>query len=321
MKLEGLHHITMITGDAQQNADFYAGVLGLRMVKKTVNFDQPEAYHLYFGDETGAPGSILTWFEFPGAIRGRAGAGMIHTLQLAVADEASLHFWAKRLHAHGYDSERVTVTLGGTTAVEALCFQDYDGLNLELRAVGADHQPPLRAATPGIPAEHAIVGIEGARAYSDDPAGEAPLLTETLGFDKLADSEYVLRGEHRHVHWAYDPAPDARGLQGAGTVHHIAFASQDEDHLLWQARVHDAGGHVTDVRDRDYFKSIYFREPRGILFEIATLSPGFAVDEDPARLGEELRLPKQHEHLRAHLEHVLRPVVNPRTATRETEAV
>jgi glyoxalase family protein len=313
----------MITGKAQQNVDFYAGVLGLRMVKKTVNFDQPDAYHLYFGDETGAPGSILTWFEFPGAMRGRAGAGMIHTLQLAVAvaDTDGLDFWAQRLDGHGYPAERVTVKLGGTTEVDGLRFQDYDGLGLELLAVGADHQSPLRAVHPEVPAEHAILGIEGARAYSTDPTGEAALLTETLGFEQLAGGEYVLRGEQRHLHWAYDQAPEARGLQGAGTVHHIAFASRDEDHLKWQARVHDAGGHVTDVRDRDYFRSIYFREPRGILFEIATLSPGFAVDEDPDRLGEALRLPKQHEHLRAQLERVLQPVVNPRTVARDAEAV
>jgi glyoxalase family protein len=321
MQLQGLHHITMITGEAQKNVDFYAGVLGLRMVKKTVNFDQPDAYHLYFGDESGTPGSILTWFEFPGALRGRAGAGMIHTLQPAVADEASLDFWAERLQAHGYASERVTVTLGAGTEVPALRFEDYDGLRLELLATGADHQPPLRAQHPEIPAEHAIIGIEGARAYSTDPAGDAPLLSETLGFDRLADGEYVLRGALRHVHWAYDPAPAERGLQGAGTVHHIAFASADEDHLGWQSRVHDAGAHVTDVLDRDYFRSIYFREPRGILFELATMSPGFAVDEDPERLGEALRLPRQHEHLRAHLEHALRPVVNPRTAAREAGAV
>ncbi|HEY2571061.1 MAG TPA: VOC family protein [Solirubrobacteraceae bacterium] len=318
MKLEGLHHITMITGEAQRNVDFYAGVLGLRMVKKTVNFDQPDAYHLYFGDETGAPGSILTWFEFPGAARGRAGAGMIHTIQLAVADESSLHFWAKRLHGHGYSSERITATIGAATTVGALRLQDYDGLNLELLAIGADHQPPLRAQHPEIPSEHAISGIEGARAYSSDPAGKAALLTETLGFEQLADGAYLLRGNQRHVHWAYDPAPEAHGLQGAGTVHHIAFASRDEDHLGWQARVHDAGGHVTDIRDRDYFKSIYFREPRGILFEIATLSPGFAVDEDPAHLGEALKLPRMHEHLRPELERMLTPLVNPRAARRQS---
>jgi glyoxalase family protein len=322
MKLEGLHHITMITGNAQQNADFYADVLGLRMVKKTVNFDQPDAYHLYFGDEQGSPGSILTWFEFPGAIPGRAGAGMIHTLQLGVADDAALDFWARRLSEKGYESERTTAALGGddqTATALALRFADYDGLALELVAAG-DGNPPLRAEHPEIPAEHAIVGLEGARAYTTDATGSAPLLTETLGFAGQGDGQYLLDGAQRHFHWGYDKAPEERGLQGAGTVHHIAWASRDEDHLDWQGRVAAAGSHVTDVRDRDYFKSIYFREPRGILFEIATLSPGFAVDEDPETLGEDLRLPKMHEHLRPQLERLLTPVVNPRTRRREAAA-
>jgi glyoxalase family protein len=139
-----------------------------------------------------------------------------------------------------------------------------------------------------------------------------------LGFTYLGDGEYVLDGSDRHFRWAYDAAPAFRGSQGAGSVHHIAWGSRDEEHLAWQQRIRDAGGYVTDVRDRDYFESIYFQEPRGVLFEIATLSPGFAVDEDPERLGEELRLPKQHEHLRAQLERTLQPVVNPRTARRVT---
>jgi glyoxalase family protein len=306
MKLEGLHHITMITGDAQTNVAFYADVLGLRLVKKTVNFDQPDAYHLYFGDEQGSPGSILTWFEFPGAARGRAGAGMIHTIELGVGSEEALDFWAARLSHAGFGAER---------AGHRLRLEDPDGLRLEL--VVADGNPPLRAWHPEVPAEHAIVGIEGARAYALDPAQAHPLLTEVLGFARQSDSAYRLDGEERHVHWAYDPAPDARGLQGAGTVHHIAWASRDEDHLAWQARARDAGAHVTEVRDRDYFRSIYFREPRGVLFEIATLSPGFAIDEDSEHLGEQLRLPKMHEHLRERLERTLTPVVNPRAARRE----
>jgi glyoxalase family protein len=300
MKLVGLHHITMITGDAQENARFYGDLLGLRLVKKTVNFDQPEAYHLYFGDETGAPGSILTWFEFAGAPRGRAGEGMIHTLQLGVASEAALDFWQDRV---------------GTSVRRegSLRFQDYDGLQLEL-VVGSLGNPPLVASHPEIPAELAITGLEGARAYSAFAGVEERVLTGTLGFTYEGDGEYLLEGSERRFRWAYDPAPAARGGQGAGTVHHIAWASRDEDHLAWRARVGEAGGHVTDVRDRDYFKSIYFAEPRGVLFEIATLSPGFAVDEDPEHLGEALRLPKQHEHLRSHLETALRPVENPRAA-------
>jgi glyoxalase family protein len=307
MKLEGLHHITMITGDAQRNVEFYADVLGLRLVKKTVNFDQPNAYHLYFGDEHGSPGSILTWFEFAGAQRGRPGVGDIHTLQLGVPSEAALDFWAERLAAKGYPSQRDG---------DRLRFEDYDGLAFELVAA-ADGNPPLRAAHPDVPAEHAIVGLEGARAYGTYANVEEKLLTDTLGFTYLGDGEYRLDGNERHFHWAYDPPPATRGSQGAGSVHHIAWASRDEDHLDWQKRVRDAGGFVTDVRDRDYFNAIYFREPRGILFEIATLAPGFAVDEDPDRLGEELRVPKMHAHLRDQLERTLTPVVNPRVTQRE----
>jgi glyoxalase family protein len=299
MRLVGLHHITMITGDAQENVRFYGDVLGLRLVKKTVNFDQPEAYHLYFGDETGAPGSILTWFEFPGVGRGRPGVGMIHTLQLAVGSEAALDFWQARV--------------GGVRGKGSLRFQDYDGLQLEL-VVAALGNSPLVAQHPEIPAELAIAGLEGARAYSAYATVEERVLTDTLGFTYAGGGEYLLAGSERRFRWAYDPAPAVRGVQGAGSVHHIAWASRDEDHLAWQARIADAGGYVTDVRDRDYFKSIYFAEPRGVLFEIATLSPGFAVDEAPEHLGEALKLPKQHEHLRARLEASLRPVENPRTA-------
>jgi glyoxalase family protein len=306
MQLESLHHITMITGDAPRNVEFYADVLGLRLVKKTVNFDQPDAYHLYFGDEHGSPGSILTWFEFAGVAAGAPGTGDIHMLQLGVASPDALDFWAERLGAKGYQSER---------GDGALRFADYDGLRFEL--VVADGNPPLRAEHPDVPAEHAIVGVEGARAYGTYANVEEKLLTDTLGFTWLGDGEYRLDGATRRFRWAYDAPPAARGRQGAGSVHHIAWASRDEDHLDWQRRVRDAGGYVTDVRDRDYFQAIYFREPRGILFEIATLTPGFAVDEDPDRLGEALRVPKMHEHRRTRLERTLTPVVNPRTARRE----
>jgi glyoxalase family protein len=303
MKLEGLHHITMITGDAQKNVAFYADTLGLRLVKKTVNFDAPEAYHLYFGDEQGSPGSILTWFEFDGVAPGRAGAGMIHTIQLGVASPASLDFWAARLDARGVASVR---------GDDTLAFADDDGLQFEL-VVADDGNPPLRARHPEVPAEHAILGLEGARAFTAAPIEEDRVLTEVLGFTPEGEGAYRVQGEARHFHWAYDPAPAEPGRQGAGSVHHIAWASQDADHERWQERIRQAGGQVTPVIDRDYFNAIYFNEPRGILFEIATMSPGFAVDEDPAHLGEELRLPSQHEHLREHLERRLTPVVNPRS--------
>jgi glyoxalase family protein len=276
-------------------------------VKKTVNFDAPEAYHLYFGDEHGSPGSILTWFEFAGARPGRPGVGDIHTLALGVGGDGALDFWAARLDARGHLTERRDGRLR---------FLDPDGLRLEL--VGADDaNPPLRAAHPEIPAEHAILGIEGARAYAADHDGEAPLLRQTLGFTALGGGDYRLDGAQRRFRWAYDPPPAERGRQGAGSVHHIAWTSRDEDHLAWQQRVAQAGEFVTDVKDRDYFKSIYFREPRGVLFEIATVAPGFAVDEDAEHLGEGLRLPAMHAHLRERLERTLTPVVNPRTARRE----
>ena len=306
MKLHGMHHLTMITGDATRNVEFYVDVLGLRLVKQTVNFDAPEAYHLYFGDERGSAGSILTWFEFAGARRGRAGAGMIHTIQLGVASGESLDFWADRLAAKGYASER---------GEGSLAFEDYDGLRFEL-VVADDDNPPLRAAHPDVPAEHAILGVEGARAYvARGLDADRELLTGTLGFTEVADGEYRLDGEDRHFHWGYDEATQ-RGVPGAGTVHHIAWHSRDEDHAGWQQRAASAGMHVTPVIDRDYFKSIYFRQPQGVLFEIATTSPGFAVDEDPEHLGEELRLPSQHEHLRPRLERLLTPLTNPRAAAR-----
>ncbi len=306
MKLEGMHHITMITGDAARNIEFYADVLGLRLIKQTVNFDAPEAYHLYFGDEQGTPGSILTWFEFAGARAGRPGAGMIHTIQLGVASQPSLDFWTDRLAANGYAGERND---------GSLAFTDYDGLRLEL-VVADDGNPPLRAEHPEVPAEHTILGVEGARAYGARGLdADRDLLTQTLGFTDQGDGEYRLQGDERHFHWVYDVSAE-RGIPGTGTVHHIAWHAHDADHVNWQQRVANAGMQVTPVIDRDYFNAIYFRQPQGILFEIATTSPGFAVDEDLERLGEELRLPRQHEHLRSQLEHSLTPLINPRAAAR-----
>jgi glyoxalase family protein len=307
VKLEGIHHITAVTADAQQNVDFYAGLLGLRMVKKTVNFDAPDVYHLYYGDELGHPGSVMTFFEFPGAPAGRPGAGMVHRITWRVRDAAAVDFWADRLAGASVAAERSD---GG------LRFSDPEGLELEL-AVSDAGDEPLVAQAPDVPAEHALLGFDNVRAYSARPLASRPLFEHTLGFAPVERQHaWTIAGDGRRSAYAFDPAPVERGVQGAGTVHHVAWASRDEDHEAWRQRADDVGAHVTPVIDRDYFKSIYFREPSGVLFEIATLSPGFTVDEPAESLGQALKLPKQHEHLRERLESTLTPIVNPRETWR-----
>ena len=305
MRLEGIHHVTAITGDAQLNVDFYVGVLGLRMIKKTVNHDAPEVYHLYYGDERGSPGSAMTFFEFPGAQRGRAGAGMVHRIGFRIADGAALDFWAARLQDAGCAVER---------DASALRFSDPEGLGLELVVSGAP-DAPLAAHADDVPAAHALRGFAGARAYASDPGESTALLTATLGFRaEEGERAFTAAGAERRAAWAYDPAPPQRGLSGAGTVHHIAWASHDEHHEAWQARIAQAGRRPTEVIDRIYFRSIYFREPSGVLFEIATLSPGFTADEPLEQLGETLVLPARYEPLREQLERSLTPISNPRSA-------
>ena len=302
MKLEGIHHVTAITGDAVGNVDFYARVLGLRMVKKTVNFDAPDVYHLYYGDELGHPGSAMTFFEFPGAPRGRAGAGMVHRVAWRVRDEAALDFWAVRLEGQGVSAQRGEGTLR---------FADPEGLALELVVTGVPDEP-LAAAAPDVPEEHALLGFDGVRAFSARPGASRPLFEEWLGFTPAGDDAWDVIGDARRSRYSFDAAPAARGRPGGGTVHHVAWACPDADHEAWRERALEAGAHVTPIIDREYFKSIYFREPSGVLFEIATQSPGFTVDEPAETLGQELRLPKQHEHLRERLERTLTPLRNPR---------
>jgi glyoxalase family protein len=301
MKLEGIHHITAITGDAPANVEFYVGVLGLRMVKKTVNQDDPTVYHLFYADEHGSPGSDLTFFEYPGAAPGRAGAGMVHRIAWRVGSEAAIDFWADRLRDSGVAAERVD---------GALRFADPEGLEHEL-AVSVVTDEPLVGGAPDVPREHALQGFDGVRAYAQDPARSAPLLRETLGFAGGEDGSWEVRGDERGGFYAYDPAPDVHPRQGAGTVHHVAFASRMDDHEAWQQRVARAGARPTPVIDRFYFRSVYFREPSGVLFEIATLGPGFDADEDPRHLGERLSLPPKFERLRPQLERTLTPLPNP----------
>jgi glyoxalase family protein len=305
MKLEGIHHVTAITGDAPGNVEFYTGVLGLRLVKKTVNQDDPTVYHLFYGDEDGSPGMDLTFFEYPGAARGSAGAGMVHRIAWRVPSPQSLDFWAERLQAHGVPSTRVD---------DALVFADPEGLEHELRATSSPDEP-LVARAADIPGEHALAGFDGVRAFSAEPARSAALLAETLGFSGGEENgRWEVRGDRRGSFYAYDPAPQARGVPGAGTVHHVAFAAQPEDEEAWRERVAQAGAQPTPVIERFYFRSVYFREPSGVLFEIATIGPGFAVDEDAEHLGERLSLPPRFEPLRAQLERTLTPLPNPRAA-------
>ena len=302
MKLEGIHHITAITADAQANVDFYAGVLGLRLVKKSVNQDHTSVYHLFYADETGGAGSDITFFEYPDAPRGRAGAGMVHRIQWRVAGPEALDFWQQRLSDAGYDSSRVD---------DRLRFEDPEGLEHEL-VVAHTADEPLIAHHPEIPAELALQGFHAARAYTVDPDRSRALLTDTLGFEPQPDGSYEVRGTHRGGYYMYDEAPDWRPLQGAGTVHHVAWASPIEDHEAWQRKVAAAGARPTPVIDRHYFRSVYFREPSGVLFEIATIGPGFTVDEPLEHLGEKLSLTPQFEHLRDQIEPTLTPLRNPR---------
>jgi glyoxalase family protein len=302
MKLEGIHHITAITGDAPGNVRFYAGTLGLRLVKKSVNQDDPTVYHLFYADEEGHAGSDITFFEYPGAERGRAGAGMIHRITWRVDSEDALDFWEKRLADHGFESSRQEGRLR---------FDDPEGLGLEL-AVVETADPPLRARHPEIPEELALSGFDGARAYSIDPSKSKWLLGSTLNFEPDSDPSWIIRGDNRGSFFAFDEAPAARGLQGAGTVHHIAWACPMDDHEAWRKRVAEAGANVTPVIDRFWFKSIYFREPSGVLFEIATLGPGFDVDEPLESLGQALTLPPNYEHLRTELTKQLTSLPDPR---------
>ena len=285
MNLDGIHHVTCITGDAPRNVDYYTGTLGLRLVKKSVNQDDPTVYHLFYADEQGTPGSDITFFEYPGAAPGRAGDGMIHTIVWRVGSDEALDFWRDR--------------------AGSVPFTDPEGLRHDL-VVSSVPDAPLSAEHPEIPRELALQGFEGVRAYASDIGRNAAFL-DSLGFVN-GETRGATRGGWIH----YEPAPSESGIPGAGTVHHVAWACLMDEQEAWRQHVVDAGGRPTPIIDRFWFRSIYFREPSGVLFEIATLGPGFAADEDPAHLGETLILPPDFEHLRAQVEPVLTPLPNPR---------
>ena len=306
MRLEGIHHVTCITADAPRNVDFYTRVLGLRLVKKTVNQDDPTVYHLFYADELGTPGSDITFFEYPGVPRGRAGGGMIHMIDWRLGMPDALDFWEERLK-----SEAGAVTRDETS----VAFEDPEGLRHRLVVVATDDEP-LIADHPEVPAELALQGFDAVRAYASVPDQSRILLEEALGFQPVGTDTWEVRGVSRGGFYVYDEAPYERGLGGAGTVHHVAWASTMDDHETWLERVADAGMRPTPVIDRFWFRSIYFREPSGVLFEIATLGPGFSVDEDPEHLGESLILPPAFEHLRAEIEPVLTPLPDPRAGAK-----
>jgi glyoxalase family protein len=294
VQLHGIHHVTCITGDAPRNVDFYTGTLGLRMVKKTVNQDDPTVYHLFYADELGSPGADITFFEYPGATPGRAGDGMVHRVLFRVGTEESLDFWQQRV--------------GGERVNGGLRFNDPEGLGLGL-VVDDGEDPPLVARDPEIPEEHALRGFAGVRAHASTPEGSSTML-ERLTFKRAGDG-WESRGL-RHGSYDYDPPPPARGIPGAGTVHHVAWSVPLDEHAGWVEQAARAGARPTPVIDRFWFHSIYFREPSGVLFEIASLGPGFTADEELEHLGEKLILPPAFEHLRPQLEPKLTPLPNPR---------
>jgi glyoxalase family protein len=274
--------------------------MGLRLVKKTVNQDDPTVYHLFYADENASAGADLTFFEYPGVSRGRAGAGMIHSIVMRVGSRDALAFWQGRLASSGVESD---------LRDDVLRFTDPEGLGLELMVADVS-DAPLVAEHPEIPGEHALQGFAGVRAYAKGPELSRSLLVDGLGFRLTGPGEYESRGEKRGSFYVYDDAPAHRGVSGAGTVHHVAWSSAIADHSAWRERVAAAGARPTPVIDRYYFKSVYFREPSGVLFEIATLGPGFTTDEPLEHLGERISLPPPFEHLREQVERTLTPLPN-----------
>jgi glyoxalase family protein len=304
MRLEGINHITAITGDAPRNVDFYTRVLGLRLVTKTVNQDDPSVYHLFYADEEGSPGADLTFFEYSGAPPGRAGAGMVHRVSWRVDSPASLAFWAERLAELGVPP---------SVDVDAVRFADPEGLEHELLVQGVA-DGPLRAVHPEIPPEHALLGFAGVRAYSRHQDASRALLTDVLGARAIEEHALELRGARRGAKIAFDPAPEDRALQGAGSIHHVAWGTTVAEHPRWHERVNAAGVHTTPIIDRHFFHSIYFREPGGILYEIADDGPGFAHDLPVSELGRQVVLPPWLEPRRAEIESRLTPLPDPRAS-------
>ena len=298
-KLTGLHHVTAITADAQKNIDFYCGVLGLRLVKLTVNFDDPGSYHLYYGDELGRPGTIMTFFAWPGAHRGHVGPPAVTAISFAVPAR-SLDYWANRLKEH-------QASPADRLGERALRFSDPDGIALEIVGMQEPSGEAWRAGL--VPAEHAIRGFHSVTISEEGYESTAKVLTELMGFSQAGSEGNRFR--YRAVSETGFASivdllcvPDARhGNMGAGVVHHVAFRTPDDpQQAAWRKKIAAAGLNVSPVMDRNYFHSIYYREPGGVLFEIATDNPGFGVDEPTDKLGTKLMLPRQYEQYRKEIE-------------------
>lgn len=306
--INGLHHVTTLAGDTQRNVDFYTDILGLRLVKKTVNFDAPDVYHLYYGNETGSPGTILTFFPYGNLPRGRKGVGQLTYTAFSVPT-ASLRYWMDRLHERSIPYAGPHKRFSETY----LRFEDFDGMGIELVFNDEDKRPAW--GNGHIPAEFAVRGFHTVTLNESNPDRTVKLLTETMQHMLVGEEQSRFRfqasqgGPGNYVDVLYSP-DDVRALQGAGSVHHVAFSTDsDQTQLVIQEQLMTAGYHVTPVQDRNYFNSIYFREPGGILFEVATNPPGFTVDEPLAELGRNLKLPKQYESRRAKLEQALPQIV------------
>jgi glyoxalase family protein len=305
-KITGLHHVTAIASDPQRNLDFYVGVLGLRFVKRTVNFDDPGTYHFYFGDRQGTPGTILTFFAWPGARRGIRGTGQIEATAFSISPD-SVGYWLQRLNQHHVVAERTPPRSGE----EVIRFVDPDGLLLELIASNALASVERWPDSP-VPPEHALCGFHSVSAALEGYEKTARLFTDTFGYRLIEESG------NRFRFASHDDTVPGRiidllclpdtgiGRVAAGSVHHIAFRARDEqEQLRWREELVNLGYNVTPVIDRIYFHSIYFREPGGVLFEIATEAPGFALDEKLEEFGAHLQLPPWLESARSQIEKIL----------------
>ena len=308
MKVDGIHHVTAITADIDANLEFYGRLLGLRLVWQGVNADDPEMRHIAYGDERGRPGSLVTFFDMPGVMRGRPGPGMVRRLCFRVASEEALDFWERRLAGGGVPSDRLA---------DRLAFSDREGLGLEL-VIDDGVDQPLVADAPDVDQQVAIRGMHAVRAYSADPARSASVFGEVLGMEPEGDGRWLAWGERRHGLVVYDAAPAEQGIMGAGTVHHVAFTIGDGEQDAWRSHVAAAGLRPTPVLDRKMFKSVYFREPSGVLLEVATDQPGF-VFEPEEHLGESLVLIGDLEHRRPELERRFPLLPNPRASRQTTE--